>query len=293
MNFLIGVYNILVGIANVTAIGVTAMNLKERSEFRALIESTTTFSNFDEARGYILQEYLKGKQEITFSAEFYADPSSVLKIFEDKRRFPFNNSYKCEVETLDKTRFVKITITHTQGFNLFLAVIKPCYEESLSKDEKMVLEKIHDIHRKIITSSMSKYEKAKKVHDYLISTSSYDYENYKINKIPEESYTPYGLLFKHKAVCQAFAETYMIFMTLCGVECLWVSGRLNASSNISTDNHSWNIIKIDGKYGHVDVTSDNPVPKNYGLPLQKHFFVSDSLMDRTHEWNISYYPLCI
>lgn len=235
---------------------------------------------------------MKGKENIVFDVSFYIDPDIVLELITDKRYFPFYNKHQCEVNTTGNHRNVKLTITYTQGFKIFLAVINSEYEQSLNDIERQVLYKVMYTADNILNSSMSKFEKARIVHDYLISTSSYDYENYKNNTIPDVSYTPYGVLFEHKAVCQAYAETFMIFMTLIGVECLMVVGKLNSTSNIGSDNHAWNIIKINGKYGHVDVNSDNPVPKDFGKPMQKYFFITDEIMDRTHCWKINQYQFC-
>lgn len=124
---------------------------------------------------------------------------------------------------------------------------------------------------------MPSLEKARTVHNYLISTSKYDERKL----VPKESYTPYALLFDHCAVCKAYAETNMIFMYLLVIECYMVVGKMRDSSETDAG-HAWNIIKIGDKYGHVDVTSDNPDPKHFGKPIEKYFFANDTFMTLTH-----------
>lgn len=253
---------------------------------------TKMLKSIDDVREYIVQEYFKGKSHIHFNVFFHIDPDIVLALVTDKRFFPFHNKYRCKVISSDDLRRVELQIEYTQGFKVFLAIINYNYESLLTDTEKTVLQKIKHIANSILNTSMSQYDKARTIHDYLISTSSYDFENYQRNSIPDVSYTPYGILFEHKAVCQAYAETFMIFMTLIGIESYMVVGKLNSCSDIASDNHAWNIVKINGKYGHVDVTSDNPFYKNNVSPLQRYFFVSTEQLLKTHSWNPNHYPLC-
>jgi transglutaminase/protease-like cytokinesis protein 3 len=137
-------------------------------------------------------------------------------------------------------------------------------------------------------------QKEKNIHDYLIATSRYDYENYQKGIIPEDSRTPYGLLFHHAAICQAYAETFMIFMTLANIECHMVVGTTNDENyrRGDQDKHAWNIVKIDKKYYHVDLTFDNPIPCIAGRVEHRYFNVSDKFMDKTHTWPKNQFPLC-
>ncbi len=249
-------------------------------------------SYIDDMRAFLVDEYFRGNQNISFKTTMKITPETVLDLINNKKYFPFHNSYTCNVSSFESSVNVKITVSYSQGFKLFLALFNYDFETTLNNNEIKVLLKIRDLANCIVNPAMNSFEKAKVVHDYLISTSHYDYENYIKDSIPEVSRTPYGLLFEHKAVCQAYAETYMLFMIILGIECHMVVGALNDSPNKKNDNHSWNIIKIDGKYGHVDVTSDNPHPKSFGKPSQKYFFITDDIMDRTHTWKVNQYPFC-
>ena len=84
-------------------------------------------------------------------------------------------------------------------------------------------------------------DKALFMHDYLVKHVIYaDYFN---------SFSSSGALYDEIAVCQGYAYAFKYMMNKWGIECHYV---------ISEEmNHGWNIIKIDGKYYHVDVTWDN------------------------------------
>lgn len=92
-------------------------------------------------------------------------------------------------------------------------------------------------------------EKALYYHELL--ASYYGYEG------DEEGlcYTAYGLLTNGSSVCEGFAWTYNVLMNELGVESYVVTSKNN--------NHSWNLLKIDGEYYHVDVTWDNTKAGDY------------------------------
>lgn len=222
-------------------------------------------------------------------------PQEVLDILVDRRKFEFGSKASCQVSTTTSGHSVRSTVSidlaYTQGFKIFAAVLRPTLIDELSEQDRQVHEKIVQQSGKMINPSMVTIDKARIVHDFLIATSRFDYENYKNGTVPDESFTPYGLLFKNVAVCQAYAETFMIFMTILGIECHVVSGSAENSEG-KWDDHAWNIIKIDGTYRHVDLAFDNPYPKNYLQISHRYFNVSDEVMDKDHSWRLDYYPLC-
>lgn len=132
----------------------------------------------------------------------------------------------------------------------------------------------------VVSDDMTDLEKAMAVHDYLVLNGEYDYQNYQEGTIPRESYSSAGLFMKGTGVCNAYAYGYQYILTKLGIEC-------NVTSSDSM-NHAWNIIKLDGKYYHVDCTWDDPVPDTKGQVLHKHFLVSDSKMQnelRHYGWD--------
>jgi hypothetical protein len=89
-----------------------------------------------------------------------------------------------------------------------------------------------------LDENMSDLEKALAVHEYFLVHFSYDY-TYSI-------YNAYDLLINKTGVCQAYALAYKYVLNKLGIECWIVTS--------DTVNHAWNIVKIDGKYYHVDAT---------------------------------------
>ena len=76
----------------------------------------------------------------------------------------------------------------------------------------------------VVTAGMSDYDIAKALHDYLVLNCAYDYDNYRHNTVPSESYTAYGALIKDTAVCAGYALAYEYLLQLAGIPAEYVSG---------------------------------------------------------------------
>lgn len=249
-------------------------------------------------RDILINKIYHGEDHIRLSTRYTITPDEVIAIINDPKYFPFHLQVRCKITSnmsfaaSKHTCIADIDIVYSQGCRLFLSIINANNNSLLTTADQEALNKIRSIIGSVIPHNVPPIKKAKIIHDYLISTSVYDYDNYLNNSIPEESYTPYGLLFSNKAVCQAYAETFMVFMTIIGIECYVVIGALSSAHQYKNQNHAWNIVKVDGKYGHIDITCDNPFPKNYGIPSQNYFFISDKSIRETHTWCFDEYPEC-
>jgi hypothetical protein len=252
----------------------------------------STLTTVDQLTEQLVELFFKLNETMKLTTNFYLSPQDILQLLGNRRIFPFDNSSSCETTYLGSICYIKIEITYTQGCKIFMGILNMSNAEKLNDNDRLVLEKITDIQKKIISPSMNSIQKERVVHDYLISTSKYDHENYLKNTIPPESYTPYGLLFNHVAVCQSYAETFMLFMILLNIECYMVTGKVK-NEVLNSNNHAWNIVKINGKYFHVDVTFDNPIPYTIGMISHNYFNRSDDFMLKTHCWNFGQYPPCL
>lgn len=120
----------------------------------------------------------------------------------------------------------------------------------------------------VIEPGMSDLNKAIALHEYLTINCEYDYENYLAGTIPRTSYSAYGTLVNHIAVCQGYAVTYKYLLNQAGIECCMVSSDLL--------NHAWNLIRLDGEWYQVDVTWDDPTWDQVGRSGHTYMFRSDN-----------------
>jgi hypothetical protein len=139
--------------------------------------------------------------------------------------------------------------------------------------------KARAILKEIITPTMTDAEQLKAVHDYIVLNTAYDYDNYKNDTVPEESYTEYGVLFKGIAVCDGYARATKLFLDLLGIENYYVVGQI-----LDGELHAWNVVKIGDQYAQVDTTWDDPVPNRSGEVRYDYFMVNDSFMKKSREW---------
>ncbi len=96
-------------------------------------------------------------------------------------------------------------------------------------------------------------DKAKIVHDYLINEFNYDIELKNIDD--------YNGISTGKMVCQGYALLYCKIMNLLNVKC----------KIVFSDQHSWNVVKIENKWYQVDVSGDDLGHINIKKPIYTYF----------------------
>ena len=126
-------------------------------------------------------------------------------------------------------------------------------------------------------SALSDEQKALLLHDRLCVHNEYPF----YTDITDVEHTAYGALANGSSVCQGYAMAYMYLLNRVGIKNYYVS-----SGNL---NHAWNIVYIDGKPYHVDVTFDDSnwekedLRNVSGAVYHDNFLVStDTLRSRNH-----------
>ena len=135
------------------------------------------------------------------------------------------------------------------------------YNKCIASAEK-ILSGIKD------NDGLSDVQKALLIHDRLAVKCEYDSKNLAIGIIPDSSYSMYGAIVDGVAVCQGYSEAYLYLLDKVGIK-----SYLCESSKLF---HAWNIVVIDGKEYHVDVTWDDPVNDVTGRVLHTNFLRSST-----------------
>jgi hypothetical protein len=173
------------------------------------------------------------------------------------------------------SRFHAITITPEYAFD----------RDSMVRMKSAAETKAAQIISTIIKPSMTDLQKERAIHDYIVKNTAYDYDNLSRGTLPEEVYTMYGALINGKAVCAGYAKAMFKLLTMAGVENMVVIGEADGTP------HSWNLVKINDSYTHLDATWDDPVTgTNRGILSHKYFNISDQQISKTHNWDTSKYP---
>lgn len=108
-----------------------------------------------------------------------------------------------------------------------------------------------------ITDNMSNYDKVKIFHDHIVNNTTYD------ESLKEESYTAYSLITTNKSICGGYTDIISIYLHKLGIQ----------NYKITSENHIWNLINLDGTWYHVDATWDDPVASDGNEYLIHSFFM--------------------
>ena len=131
-------------------------------------------------------------------------------------------------------------------------------EENRQYTAATVEEKVQEIIAAEITDDMSEYRKAVVLHNWLVRNVEYAYTD------TNSHYYAEGALLEGKAVCNGFTEAYIRLLEAVGIESYQAYG----------SDHTWNVVKLEGKWCHVDVTWDQP-----GYGSTEHFGLTDYALE--------------
>lgn len=121
----------------------------------------------------------------------------------------------------------------------------------------------------------SDYEMALYLHDWLLDQLEYDNS---LKWSSAESALTRGL-----GTCQAYESAYSKLLTAAGIT--------NSETRDTYDGHTWNAVKLDGKWYQVDCTWDDTSDNFYGDLDQRHlyFCITDELVAIAHKGHAKIY----
>lgn len=172
--------------------------------------------------------------------------------------------------------------TKTTLFNLYIH-FNYLYSATEIAELRVKINKVVNAMLKRVKGTTN-YEKEKSVHDLICGNVAYSFEtldNFK--KYSAVSNTILGVLFYKTAVCEGIALTVKLLLNMLDIKCIVAFGSLQG------DYHAWNIVKIDGRNYHLDVTNDLSAAN--GVISYDYFNLTDDEILKTHGivWK---YPVC-
>lgn len=178
--------------------------------------------------------------------------------------FYLSNKYEIAVTKLLNAVAIKIRLEFTEN-----------KEKTEVQKNKLELEAQNIINR-VISSSMTDFEKQVALHDYLLShVNYYDYTN--IEDIPNVKHTAYGALVANEAVCDGISKAYSILLKKCGIKNVVVTGKM-------VEQHAWNKVCLVGNWYNVDVTAD---ACGKGRTISHVYFnLTDAEMQKSHTFDL-------
>ena len=157
----------------------------------------------------------------------------------------------------------------------------------LADRDQVILQSCRDLLGEIITEEMSDYDKELAIHDWMIAWAEYDQAA--LSSLPgaqptPDSDNPYGFFTGRAAICTGYTSTFQLLMDLLDIECVTVEG----TAYNGTEDHAWNMVRLDGDWYCVDVTWDDPVSSTPVSPAAAHMYfnvTSDFMRQFGHQWD--------
>lgn len=123
----------------------------------------------------------------------------------------------------------------------------------------------------LIADAMTQREKAEALYTYLIRSVKYDQRYYTdLSAMPCDSRTAIGALRDGVAICGGYSHALVLLFGQAGIPCYTVSGQFGS------ENHMWNIARLDGQWLWFDATADRSASPQY----RPRHFAQEELDDR-------------
>ena len=144
--------------------------------------------------------------------------------------------------------------------------------------EDLAEKKAKEMAGRIMSAHEHDYDRALAAHDELIKKAVYDYTYVK--------HAASGVLMEGTGVCESYARAYYMLMKAMNIDVYYVTGTTQGG------NHSWNKIRLNGKWYAVDCTWDDPGKVN-GLENHLYFCLNDDILNLDHRQGEGNYPECV
>ncbi|MDQ0060573.1 transglutaminase domain-containing protein [Paenibacillus harenae] len=154
------------------------------------------------------------------------------------------------------------------------------YRESVEETavvDAAVTRALHDI----IAPDMNDHEKTKAIHDWIVTHVEYDQSL--------KHYTAYNAITLGNAVCQGYSLLGYKMLKEAGIPVLIADG------SVDSGEHAWNMVQLDGKWYHLDLTWDDPIisgeagdeSKDYAIRYN-YYLKTDEELRADHRWTKTY-----
>lgn len=209
-----------------------------------------------------------GYNEFTFYCpkEYKSCTKDVESIGNDSKLMSNINNY---VHPYNSFKTIKTKVSSNN--EITLEIQKKYSEEKINKINELV----NNVISELDLNNIDDLTKIERIHNYILNHTVYDKNtnNFDIN-------SAYGSLIEGHAVCSGYADAFSIFMNIYKIP----------NIRVSSKNHLWNLVYINGKWLHIDLTWDdsenNKYDNNYFLITKEKLF---SLDTKEHNFDESFF----
>lgn len=267
----------------VTNVKALSLSKYAHDDYSSVVHSTTNF--YPKNENELLNVYYTVLNNGWERFSYYCDNSynkclKDIKNLSDKQGMfsninqiihPFN-SYKTIQSSYNYDKRIDINIT------------KKYSEEDMKKINKKMNKIINELN---INEYDSTKDKIKVFHDYIAKTNKYDI-NKENNTSKYNSDSAIGTLFEGHSICSGYTDTMAIFLNMLGLD----------NVRVANDKHTWNAVKINGKWKHIDLTWDDPVTNTGEDIISYDYFLIDTndllkKEDNEHSFDTNVYDFLV
>lgn len=117
----------------------------------------------------------------------------------------------------------------------------------------------------------SGYDQLLYIHDWIVNNTEYRRNG------PQYIFEADGAILHGIALCEGYSKSFMYLAQALGYNCVCVTGKGNG------EDHMWNMVELNGRWYHVDVTWDDPVMSDGSSTLRHNYFlISDKTIRNDH-----------
>lgn len=277
-----------------------------------LIYRNTDFTgNPDGLREYLIRKIHNGDLYAKFTATKEDQEKAYWDLFNKSTyagNVRFARNWTDPKSTGDKNTPVEFTIGFTYADT----------KEDMRAAENMM----YDFVQKNISDDMTDLQKVHIIHDFILNKGeaaiTKDGAALRQLESGRPSNSPVALMLEGRAVCEGYAMAFSRMAELAGVETVYVGGIytpewyfdayrikpdkfneryekiVNTSKFDKSLNHGWNLVKLDGKWYHIDTYHDDFFSVSNPGMKQEHlrFLKSDNfyIQKAGRYWNFAYTP---
>ena len=121
------------------------------------------------------------------------------------------------------------------------------------------------------------YETIRKVYVWMVENCQYDKTNM--------DQSLYSVLVNRSGVCASFSKAFEFILQCLGIPCVAVNGKLKQGSGLlgsSNLGHEWNLVKINGSWTFIDITSAVSLYESTGALNYDYFCCTTAFLEKTH-----------
>lgn len=209
---------------------------------------TNSVTNYQEILNMFYTIINSGDDSFSFSCNYDNCINDVKEIINDDNIIANINNFVHPYNSFDSIN-IDVTVN-----GIITVKIKKVYNE---EQIEFINAYINEFINTNINLSMNNYDKVKVFHDYIINKTKYDEDN------TFEAYTAYNLITSGISICGGYSDIMSIYLNALGIK----------NYKITSENHIWNLVELDGKWYHIDVTWDDPVASDGKQYLIHNFFM--------------------